>query len=396
MVKNLADHAHARKNYPITFSRCVIKNVEIPNRIVFPPWVINFGDKGKVTDELTGFYRKMAEGGTGLITVGAAGIIDEVPPGYEGALSIAHDKYIPGLRGLFDVLKGYGCAVSLQLAHNGRQALAPPPGTGALIAPSAVPDPVLSQLSPDYRVREMTIDDIDRVRNRFVEASYRAVQAGAQIIEFHAAHGYLLHGFLSGRTNRRSDGYGGSLENRTRFLKEIIEQSRSRIGEDAVICVRISARDFLEGGLVPEDYETIIPVLERAGVDLWHVSVGTQTESFERCTPVKELGEAPHADIAARIKKYTRLPVIAVGSISSLRTAESILSGNKADLIAIGRSQVADQNLVRKSAEGREEKIRQCLRCNKCCFWLHGQSRMHCVVNPDYRKKTPRPKPGNT
>jgi 2,4-dienoyl-CoA reductase-like NADH-dependent reductase (Old Yellow Enzyme family) len=130
-----------------------------------------------------------------------------------------------------------------------------------------------------------------------------------------------------------------------------------------------------------------MPILDEAGVDLWHVSVGTQTESFERCTPIKELGEAPHIDIVTQVKRYTRLPVIAVGGITSLKTAEAILSEKKADLIAIGRSQVADQDFVRKSAEGKEDSIRKCLRCNRCCFWLHGENRMHCVVNPDYRKK---------
>jgi 2,4-dienoyl-CoA reductase-like NADH-dependent reductase (Old Yellow Enzyme family) len=387
MTVDLNNMQYAQSNFPKTFSPLAIKKLTLPNRIVVPPWVVNFANQGKVSDELTSFYLKMAEGGAGLITVGAAGIVGEVPPGYEGSIRIDKDEFIPGLKKLFTMLKGYGCGVSLQLAHNGRQALAPPPGVDALIAASNVPDPVLSKLSSGYKLREMTKEDIERVRNQFVEASYRGALAGAQVIEFHAAHGYLLHGFLSSRTNKRKDKYGGCLENRTSFLKEIIKQSRKKIGDDVIISVRISAKDFLEDGLEPEDYKTIIPILEKAGVDIFHVSVGTQTESFKRCMPGKDLGEAPHVEIISQIKGYTNLPVIAVGSITSLKTAESILTEKKADLIAIGRSQVADQDFVRKSAQGKEGEIRKCIRCNKCCFWLHGESKMHCSVNPDYKKQ---------
>jgi 2,4-dienoyl-CoA reductase-like NADH-dependent reductase (Old Yellow Enzyme family) len=159
-----------------------------------------------------------------------------------------------------------------------------------------------------------------------------------------------------------------------------------KVGDDVVISVRISAKDFLEDGLEPEDYETIIPIFEGAGLDLLNVSVGTQTESLQRCMPGKKLGEAPNVNIIAQIKKYTSLPIISVGSISSLTTAESILAENKADLVAIGRSQVADQDFVKKSAKGLEEKVRKCIRCNRCCFWMHGENKMHCAVNPDYKK----------
>jgi 2,4-dienoyl-CoA reductase-like NADH-dependent reductase (Old Yellow Enzyme family) len=389
MAKNLFPLRYAKEKYPRTFSSLNIKNVTLPNRIVFPPWVVNYATpEGAVSGELAYFYRRLARGGAGLIYVGAAGIAGEIPPGYEGVIRIDKDEYIPGLETLFDMMKGFGCCVALQLAHMGRQAAGPGPGADTLIAPSNIPDPVIAERSPIYKLREMTSEDIERVRGQFVDAAYRGVQAGAQIIEFHAAHGYLLHNFLSNRTNRRKDAYGGTLEKRTRFIREILEQTRERVGDDAVMSVRISAKDFLDGGLEPDDYETIIPILEGAGLDLLNVSVGTQTESLQWCMPGKKLGEAPNVNIIAQIKKYTSLPVITVGSIGSLATAESILAENKADLVAIGRSQVADQDFVKKSAKGMEEKIRKCIRCNRCCFWMHGENRMHCAVNPDYKKKS--------
>lgn len=388
MDKNMYTLRNAKERYPMVFSPLTIKGVSIPNRIVFPPWVVNYATQGKgtISDELTSFYTRLARGGAGLIYVGAAGISGDIPPGYEGVIRIDGDEFIPGLRKLFHDMKDYGCCVALQLAHMGRQAAGPAPGVDALIAPSNVPDPVIAQKSPFYKLREMNDEDIDRVRGEFVEAAFRGVVAGAQVIEFHAAHGYLLHNFLSNRTNRRKDAYGGSLENRTRLLREIIEQTRKKVGDGAILSVRVSITDFLEGGLEPEDYATITPILEKAGMDLINVSVGTQTETLDRCMPGKKLGEAPNVDVIARMRNYTTLPMITVGAIGSLATAESILSQKKADLVAIGRSQVADQDFVRKSAKGLEEEIRKCIRCNRCCFWTVGEDRMHCAVNPDYKK----------
>jgi 2,4-dienoyl-CoA reductase-like NADH-dependent reductase (Old Yellow Enzyme family) len=174
MKKNLFPLRYAKEKYPRVFSSLKIKNVTLPNRIVFPPWVVNYATpEGAVSSELAYFYRRLARGGAGLIYVGAAGIAGEIPPGYEGVIRIDKDEYIPGLETLFDMIKGFGCCVALQLAHMGRQAAGPAPEVDALIAPSNVPDPVIAGKSPIYKLREMNSSDIARVRSQFVDAAYR-------------------------------------------------------------------------------------------------------------------------------------------------------------------------------------------------------------------------------
>jgi 2,4-dienoyl-CoA reductase-like NADH-dependent reductase (Old Yellow Enzyme family) len=341
---------------------------------------------GTITEKITTFYVNIAKGGCGLIFTGAAGVsVNSTSPVFNGAMRIDDDKYIPGLAGLFKKIKEHGSVVGLQLAHGGRQAPTPAPGFEAILAPSNVPIPLLSQISPSYKLKEMSHEDIKNCVNDFIEGGLRGVKAGVDIIEFHFGHGYLPSQFLSARSNKRSDEYGGSLENRTRFLIEIIKGFREKAGNDIVISVRLSAKEFLNEGIEPEDYKVILPLIEDAGVDLLNVSVGTRIESFERCIPGPKLGEAPHVDIIAQVKQYTKLPIITVGSISILDIAESILVEKKAELVAIGRAQVADPNFIIKSANGKKEEIRKCLKCNQCCIITVDNTEMHCAVNPDYK-----------
>lgn len=387
-ISNLNELDYAQKKYPNVFRPFQIKNIKLPNKVVFPPWLLKFCNcDGTITEKLTSFYVNLAKGGCGLIFTGAAGVsADSVPPVFMGAMMADDDKYIAGLTELFKKIKDHDSIVGFQVAHAGRQAPMPGPGFDAIFAPSNVPIPLLSQISPLYKLKEMSKEDIKNCVNSFIEGGLRGVKAGADIIEFHLAHGYLLCQFLSASANKRTDEYGGSLENRSRFPIEIIKGFRERVGKDIVISARLSAKEFVDGGIEPEDYKVILPLLEEAGVDLLNVSMGTQIESFERCVPELKLGEAPHVDIIAQLKQYTKLPIITVGSITSLDTAENILAEKKADLVAIGRAQVADHNFVIKSANGKEKEIEKCLKCNQCCFWLTGDNEMHCAVNPNYKK----------
>jgi 2,4-dienoyl-CoA reductase-like NADH-dependent reductase (Old Yellow Enzyme family) len=242
----------------------------------------------------------------------------------------------------------------------------------------------MSQYDPNYFVREMTLEDIERVQNDFVEAAVRAAKAGAQMVEVHVAHGYLLNEFLSPYSNKRTDAYGGSIENRARIAVEIIESIRNRLKEMA-ICVRVSGNEFVEGGLTPPDFEEIVPLFEDAGMDLLNVAAGVY-ESVERIVPPASLGDAPHVEIASALKQYASVPVCCVGSIYSLEMAESIISSGKTDLVAMGRAQVADPDIVRKSLAGREADVRKCIKCNNCTFWTRGDPEMYCDVNPSLKR----------
>ncbi len=206
------------------------------------------------------------------------------------------------------------------------------------------------------------------------------------MVEVHACHGYLLNEFLSPYSNTRTDLYGGSVENRARLIVEIIEGIRARLNNNIAICVRVSGDEFVDGGLKPTDFEDIVPLFEAAGIDMLNVAAGVY-ESMERIVPPQSLGMAPHADIAGRIKPFTSVPVCAVGSILSLGAAEAIIADGKADLCAMGRAQMADPDIVKKSAEGREAEIRQCKHCNSCTFWTTGDPQVYCAVNTDYQKE---------
>lgn len=372
------------ERYPSVFRELDIGRVTIPNRIAFPAFQFNYANTdGSVSEKLLSIHNHIAQGGCGLILTGCAAV-SEKTLAFDRVMRIDSDVYKPGLKKLFNIIESHGTVPGIQIVHYGRQAL--PSVTGYdLIAPSAIPCPLMSQFDPNYVVREMTMNDIESVRSDFITGAVRAADAGAKIVEVHAAHGYLLSEFLSPYSNKRTDSYGGSVENRARLIVEIIEGIRTNLSEEVAIGVRVSGKEFVEGGLEPSDFAEIIPLFEDAGIDLLNVAAGVY-ESVERIVPPDSLGDAPHAGIAGELKKYASVPVCCVGSVSSLEIAESIISSGKADMVAMGRAQVADHDIVKKSKSGRESEVRKCLRCNSCTFWTTGDPEMYCAVNPSLMK----------
>ncbi|MCL7410962.1 MAG: NADH:flavin oxidoreductase [Methanosarcinaceae archaeon] len=377
------DAMKEKNNYPLVIDNIDVGEINLKNRIVFPAYHSNYSNAdGTVSDKLIDFYKAIAQGGCGLIITGTAAVSSDAVA-FERLMRIDDDRYISGLTCLFSEIEKSGAIPAVQLIHYGRQALKAMTGHD-LIAPSAIPCPLMSQFDPNYHVREMTLADIERVRNDFIDAAVRAADAGVKVVEIHAAHGYLLNEFLSPYSNHRKDDYGGSLENRIRLIVEILEGIRSKLGSKIAISVRVSGDEFVDGGLQPSDYKEIIPILEHAGMDMLDVSVGVY-ESAEKIIPAPDLGREPFVDIAAELKQYATVPVCTVGSILSLSAAESILLSGKADLVAIGRAQVADYELVNKSLAGRENEIIQCTQCGKCIFVNTGDPEMYCVVNPSLK-----------
>jgi 2,4-dienoyl-CoA reductase-like NADH-dependent reductase (Old Yellow Enzyme family) len=376
--------------YPLVLSELKIGPVVLPNRVVFPAWALNYANTdGTVSEKLMKFYTDLAKGGCGLVFAGAAVVTSDGIP-FDRVIHVDTDAHIPGLKKLFDSIKEHGAVPGIQIVHYGRQSSTSVSGD-VLRAPSAIPCPVMSQYDPEYKVREMTPDDIDEIRQAFIDAAMRSVKAGVGVIEVHACHGYLLSEFLSPYSNKRTDQYGGNPENRARLIIEIIEGIRKRFDEenvsDVAVALRVSGDEFVEGGLKPADYKELIPIFEKAGIDMLHVSAGVY-ESMLRIVPPKDYGTTPHIDIAAQLKKLTNVPVCAVGSIISrgLEAAEAVLKGENADLCGLGRAQMADPYMVKKSAEGREKEINACIHCNSCTFWTTGDPEVYCAVNPDYKK----------
>ncbi len=371
-------------SYEHAFQPCEIGPVTLANRIAFPAWQLNYANTdGTVSEKLMKFYTDLARGGCGLIFTGAAVVTSDGIP-FDRVMRVDSDRFIPGLSHLFSAIKEFGSKAAIQLVHYGRQSSTAVSGD-VLMAPSAIPCPVMSQYDPEYKVREMTAEDISHLKDSFVAAAKRAAEAGVDVVEVHACHGYMLNEFLSPYSNKRTDNYGGSPENRARLIVEIIREIREELGGQVAVCLRISGHEFVEGGLVPEDFRELLPLFEEAGIDMINVAAGVY-QSMERIVPPKSLGLTPHADIAATIKSFSSVPVCAVGSILSLAAAEAMLANGTADLTAMGRAQMADPFMVKKAAEGNDEEIRKCIHCNSCTFWTTGDPEVYCAVNPDYGK----------
>ena len=305
------------------FESIRIKDIEFKNRIVMPPMCMySSDDSGYANDWHFIHYATRAIGGTGLIIVEATGV-ERRGRISDKDLGIWDDSHIVGLAKIVTLCKKYGARIGIQLGHAGRKCEVE---SEEIIAPSPI------AYSSRYKVpRKMTKEDIDDVINAFKEGARRADEAGFDLIEIHAAHGYLINEFLSPLSNKRADEYGGSLENRARFLKEILREVRKVWPENKPICVRVSAEDYVEEGNHPEDLANILNLVKDEGVDLVNVSSGAVVPAMIKAFPGYQV------KFAEVIKRETNLPVIAGGLISEAEMAEEIVANNRADMVFLGR-----------------------------------------------------------
>jgi NADPH2 dehydrogenase len=324
------------------FTPIKIGSVTIKNRLVMAPMQQRSGTpEGLSTDHHVIHYARRAEGGVGLV------IIESTAVSVEGRLfsndiGIYSDDQIEPMKRVVKAIHHHGTPVFIQLAHGGRKS--DPESGRALLAPSAI------AFDEEYGMpTEMTLEDIQRIRKDFVKAAARSVQAGMDGIELHAAHGYLLHQFLSPLSNRRQDEYGGSLENRVRLIKEILVDIRKELGSELPVIVRVSASDYVDGGLQPQEVAQAMNHLLPLGLDAVHVSSGgLLPQGPSKVYPGYQVG------YAEEIKKALDIPVIAVGWIHEAELANTIISEGKADLIAIGRPLLEDPDFVQ---QWRESKV---------------------------------------
>lgn len=305
------------------FSPMKIKNLEIKNRIVMAPMCQYSSDEGgKVKDWHLIHYSTRAIGGVGLILVEATAV---EPRGRISAedLGIWADHHIEGLRELVSRCKSHGASIGIQLAHAGRKCSI---SSEKIVAPSAIP------FNDDYQTPlPLSQEEIHGVVVAFQEAARRAFEAGFDIIEIHAAHGYLINEFLSPLTNQRTDDYGGSLENRVRFLKEILEAVRRVWPKNLPLIVRVSAEDYAEGGNHPQDIAAMLSMLQEFEIDLINVSSGAVVPAKIDVYPGYQI---KYAEI---IKERTGIPTIAGGLITSVDMANEIIQNHRADIIFLGR-----------------------------------------------------------
>lgn len=363
--------------YTHLFNPIKIGNTVVKNRIFMPPVSTNLANHGYVTDELIQHYAARARGGVGLIV----SEVVTVEPTYiylPGDMSIYDDSFIEGWTKLFAEVHKYGTKLLPQLFHPAYMAF-PVPGTPQLIAPSNV-GPYYAKSAP----RAVTKEELKVIIRQFGEAAYRVKQAGGDGVEIHAAHAHgLLGGFLTPLYNKRCDEYGGDINGRLRLTLEVIEEVRRKCGEDFIIDVRMSGDEYSDGGLNINDATYIAKQLEKAGVDMLHVSGGT-TIKRGSSIPAPGTKQGSHAELAAHIKKQVSIPVATVGRITEPWIADEMIANGMADACMIGRANLCEPEFANKALEGREAEIRPCIGCLRCLNGIMFGKRVACTINPSF------------
>ena len=353
--------------------------VEIPNRIVMPPMTTRTADdEGFITEDSIAYYMARVHGGTGLITVEMASP-EKAGRHRRREVGIYDDRFIPGLTRLVAAIHAGGAKASIQLGHAGGHTRVDICGETP-IAPSAIPHPVYETTFATIIPQEMTKARIAETVAAYVAAARRAQQAGFDCVEIHAAHGYLISQFHAPFENRRTDEYGGSLENRARFGLEILRAVKASVPDLGVV-YRLSVEDFFPGGLPYSEGRQIAVWAAAAGADALHVTAGhyRSLPSAQIVLPPMRFPDATFLDFAADVKKHVGVPVIAVGRLGDPATAAEAVASGKADFIALGRTLVAEPQWVDKVRRG--APIRRCLACNTCINEMRGGARIGCVVN---------------
>ncbi|MGD2186310.1 MAG: FAD-dependent oxidoreductase [Desulfobacterales bacterium] len=344
--------------YRYLFSPIRINTLEIKNRIAYPSLGLLYSRDGKLNDRYLNYFEERANGGAGLVTVGPVGV-DFIGSGAV-ALSLAHDDAIADFKKLTGIIKAGGARAWVQLFHAGAYSHPMFVDGQQPIAPSAVYSRY-SQTTP----REMTLEDIHQVQEAFAQAAERANDAGFDGVEILASAGYLITQFLSPRTNQRTDHYGGSLENRVRFPRELIELVRQRLGSNYPLTIRMAGSDFVRDSNTDTDTPEFARVYEQAGVDAINVTGGWH-ESRVPQLPM-HLPRSAFAFLALNIKKAVSVPTIASNRISDPNSAEQIIKDGYADMVNLGRVLIADPQWPQKAFEGKVDEIRPCVGCSQGC-----------------------------
>jgi len=354
--------------YDSIFQPLTIGNVTVPNRIaraahnVGLPWVDQ-------SDDLIAYHEARAKGEVGLTILGIAGVHRLSPT----AIPIMSDAVVDGYRRLADRIRPHGMKLFQQLWHSGPARFFPPDQPWSA---SATPNPLTGVLP-----RPMTKAMIDEVVEGFAAAARRVKEGGLDGVEIHGAHGYLIGQFLSPATNHREDAYGGSPENRTRFLREIIAAVRAEVGDDFAVGLRLSSDEQVDDGLTARDTLAIAQSVEPT-IDFLDLSFSGYYRFQQMFANMdSELGyELPASEVVTR---GVSIPTIVTGRIMTLDDAERVVATGVADMVSMVRSLIADPELVKKTREGRVAQVRPCVGVNQGCLGKYFTAgRMSCSVNP--------------
>ncbi|MFQ8669351.1 MAG: FAD-dependent oxidoreductase [Eubacterium sp.] len=411
-------------SYDMLFSPMKIGNVEIKNRIIMAPMCMGFGQyNGCATETMMDYYEERAKGGVGLIFTEITRINDITGASSFGQLGMSHDYQIPALREMAGRIHKHNCKIMVELHHPGRQNLGLMIGTVPIcnigsklmgnlytkiltqavipqgkklqdkhIVPRTVaPSKCERSKMSDSVNRELSVNEIKRIICQFIEGAVRVKKAGCDGVELHASHGYLIQQFLSPNTNKRTDQYGGSLENRMRFLLEIIDGIRSNCGKDFPIVVRLTVDEmYSEIGQNGKGYNLeegikMAKILSDKGIDAIDVSSAAY-DTFNYWLEPTSFTPGWRKYLASEVKKVVDIPVIAANLIRSPKQAEMQLEEGTQDFISLGRPLIADPHWPNKVKSGNENLIKRCVCCLYCFEsmmkgaykYTHG----NCSVNP--------------
>lgn len=366
-----------KKDYPNIFKPITVNRTTFKNRVVMTPMGTNYGEPdGQMSYQHINYYRLRAKGGTGLIIVENANV--DFPTGSNGTsqIRIDHDSFMPRLYKLTDTIHDEGGMVAIQINHAGASASSARTGV----------QPVSSSNIPSKdggeEPRPLTKEEMEVIVKKYGEAAKRAVTAGFDAVEVHCGHSYLISQFLSPIYNKRTDEFGGSLENRARFGRMVLEEVRKQVGPFTPILCRISADEMLPGGNTLEDCLEYLQYFDEF-VDVYNVSAGLN-QSLQYQIDSNCYADGWRSYMAKAVKEKYGKPVITMGNIRSPKVANEILERGDADFIGIGRGLIADPDWVNKAEFGCEDDIRKCISCNIGCAGNRiGNNRpIRCTVNP--------------
>lgn len=374
--------------YPHLASPIEIKSMKLRNRVMMTPMGTNLANPdGSISEEHKNYYDLRAKGGVGLIVV--ENVCVSFPLGSNGTsqLRLDHDSFIPHMYELTEKVHSRGAKISIQVNHAGAAAVPSRVG-GQGVSASDVPCK-----TGGFIPRLLTTEEVYELVGKYADACRRAQMAGFDSVELHAGHSYMINQFISPVTNKRTDEFGGSPENRARFLRLILEETRKRVGANYPIMIRISADEFVPGGNTLEDTLEWLPYVDEY-VDLYNVSAGLN-DSMELMIDKAWLADGWKRYLSKAVKEKTGKPVIISGNIRDPETAEDIVASGDADIVAMGRSLIADPEWCSKAFSGREDEIRKCI---SCCIGCVGNRMVNnrpirCTVNPavtrgdEYKKR---------
>ncbi|MGW6394129.1 oxidoreductase [Streptomyces sp. NPDC055103] len=356
--------------YPHLLSPLDLGFTTLPNRVIMGSMHIGLEEAEHGFERMAAFYAERARGGAGLIVTGGIAPNDAGRP-WDGGARLTTSEEAAEHRVITDAVHGEGGRIALQILHFGRYAYHP-----ALVAPSAIQAPI----SP-FVPNELTDAEVEQTVEDYARCAELAKEAGYDGVEVMGSEGYLINEFIAAATNRRTDRWGGSYENRVRFPLEIVRRIRERVGEDFILVYRLSMLDLVPGGSTLEEVVQLAKEIEAAGATIINTGIGWHEARIP--TIATSVPRGAYTWVTKKLMGAVSVPLVTSNRINTPEIAEEILADGRADLVSLARPFLADPAFVAKAAEGRADTINTCIGCNQACLdHTFNLKTASCLVNP--------------